>query len=214
MTTTPQLIELLAANARPVKRLRPPLMRAALWLCLAAFVLGLLAVAHGARTDLAQQLARPVFAVGLIASLLTGVFSAVAAFFLSLPDRSRAWSLLPVPALLVWISTVSYGCLTRWVDIGPEGMQLGETAGCFATLLVTSLPLSLGLFIMLRHAAWLRPTAVTLTGGLAVAAMAATSLSVFHNLDASIMVITWNFGVAALIVAASYLFVLRTAARV
>lgn len=214
MITTPQMIELLATNAKPVKPLRPPLMRVALWLVLAAFVFGLLAVAHGTRTDLAQQFARPVFAVGLVASLVTGVLSAVAAFFLSLPDRSRAWSLLPVPALLVWISTVSYGCLTRWVDIDADGMQAGETARCFATLLVTSLPLSLGLFIMLRHAAWLRATAVTLTGGLAVGAMAATALSLFHNLDATMMVLIWNFGVAALIVGASYLFGRRAAARI
>ena len=212
MITTPQLIELLASGAKPVKRLRPSLVRAAFWLLLAALVFALLAAAHGTRTDLAQQLARPVFAVGLAASLLTGALAAVAAFFLSLPDRSRAWGLLPIPALLVWISTVSYGCLTNWVEIGPEGVQMGEAARCFATLLVTSLPLSLGLFVMLRHAAWLRPTAVTLTGGLAVAAMAATALSLFHNLDATIMVLVWNFGIAAVIVAAGYLFGRRASA--
>ena len=118
----------------------------------------------------------------------------------------------PIPTLLVWISTVSYGCLTHWVDIGPDGVRMGEAARCFATLLVTSLPLSLGLFVMLRHAAWLRPTAVTLTGGLAVAAMAATALSLFHNLDATIMVLMWNFGVAAVIVGTGYLFGRRAAA--
>src|SRR5438309_1640024 len=82
--------------------------------------------AHCTRTDLAEQLARPDFAIGLVASLATGVLAAVAAFFLSLPDRSRAWGLLPVPALLVWISTVGYGCLTRWVEIGSDGVQMGE----------------------------------------------------------------------------------------
>jgi hypothetical protein len=209
--TTPQLIDLLAASGKPVRRLRPPLLRAALWLLVAALVFGMLAAAHGTRTDLAQQLARPDFAVGLAASLVTGILAAVAAFFLSLPDRPRGWGLLPIPALLVWISTVSYGCLTHWVDLSPDGMQMGEAARCFATLLVTSLPLSLGLFVMLRHAAWLRPTAVTLTGGLAVAAMAATALSLFHNLDATIMVLMWNFGVAAIIVSTSYVLGRRAA---
>ncbi len=213
MITTPQLIELLATGAKPVRRLRPPLVRAASWLMLAALLFGLLAVAHGTRTDLAQQLARPDFALGLAASLATGILAAVAAFFLSLPDRSRAWALLPVPALLVWISTISYGCLTHWVDVGPDGVRMGEAARCFATLLVTSLPLSLGLFVMLRYAAWLRPTAVTLTGGLAVAAMAATALSLFHNLDATIMVLMWNFGVTVVIVGISYLLGRRAAAH-
>ena len=54
----------------------------------------------------------------------------------------------------------------------------------------------------------------SLTRGLAVAAMAATPLSVCHNLDATIMVLIWNFGVAALIGGASDLFGRRTAARV
>ncbi len=212
MITTPELIELLKTRAQPVKRLRPPLVRVAFWLVLTALVFGVLAAAHGARPDLAQQLARPEFALGLAASLLTGVLAATAAFVLSLPDRSRAWGLLPVPTLVLWISTVSYGCLTHWVDMGPDGVRLGEAARCFATLLVTSLPLSLGLIVMLRHAAWLRPTAVTIAGGLAVAAMAATALSLFHDLDATIMVLVWNFGVAGVIVGAGYLLGRRASA--
>ena len=213
MITTPHLIDLLAASAKPVKRLRPPLLRAALWLLLATLVFVLLAVGHGVRQDFAQRVMQPVFVVGMLASLATGVLGAVAAFFLSLPDRSRAWGLLPVPALLVWVSTVSYGCLTHWVDIGPDGVRMGEAARCFATLIITSLPLSLGLFLMLRHAAWLRPTAVTLTGGLAVAAMTATALSLFHDLDATIMVLIWNLGVAAMIVGIGYVLGLRARAH-
>jgi hypothetical protein len=210
--TTPQLIELLAAGAKPVPRLRPPLARAALWLLLAGAVFALLAAAHGVRHDFPQRIAQPVFAAGFAAALATGLLAAVAAFFLSLPDRSRAWGLLPVPALLVWVSTVSYGCLTQWVAMGPDGVRLGEAARCFATLMVTSLPLSLGLFVMLRHAAWVRPTAVTLAGGLAVAALTATALSVFHEFDATVMVLIWNLGVAAMIVAIGYVLGLRARA--
>ena len=209
MITTPHLIDLLAASAKPVKRLRPPLLRAVFWLVLVGLVFALLAAAHGVRPDFAHRVAQPVFVVGIVASLATGVLAAVAAFFLGLPDRSRAWGLLPVPALLIWVATVSYGCLTNWVDMGPDGVRMGEAARCFATLIVTSLPLSLGLFVMLRHAAWLRPTAVTLTGGLAVAAMTATALSLFHDLDATIMVLIWNFGIAAMIVGIGYVLGLR-----
>ena len=205
MITTPQLITLLAGSAKPVRRLRPPLLRTTLWLLLAALVFALLAMGQGLRGDFAQRAAQPVFVIGILASLVTGILAAIAAFFISLPDRSRAWGWLPVPALLVWISTVTYGCLTNWVNIGPDGIQMGEAARCFATLMLTSLPLSLGLHVMLRHAAWLRPTAVTVTGGLAVAAMTATALSLFHDLDATVMVLVWNLGVAALIVGMSWL---------
>ena len=200
MITTPELIDALAAGAKPVRRLRPPLVRTGLWLFLAAAVFVLLALSRGARPDLAQQLAQPVFAVGLVASLATGVLAALASFLVSLPDRSRAWMLLPVPPLVIWVSTVSYGCLTNWVDIGANGIRLGEAANCFATLMLTSLPLSIALFVMLRFAAWFRPTAVTLTGSLAVAAMTATALSFFHAFDATIMILVWNLGIGAIIV--------------
>ncbi len=186
MITTPELIDLLAASAKPVRRLRPPLARTVVWLLLAAGVFVLLALGHGVRPDLAQRVEQPVFVAGMVASLVTAILAATASFMVSLPDRSRSWLLLPVPALVLWVSTVSYECLTNWVSTGPDGMRLGETARCFATLLLTSLPLSLALYVMLRHAAWIRPTAVTITGSLAVAAMTATALSLFHEFDATI----------------------------
>jgi len=74
---------------------------------------------------------------------------------------------------------------------------LGETVRCFATLLITSVPLSLALLVMLRYAAFLRPTAVSVTGGLAVAAMTSFALSLVHDLDATVMVLVWNLGSAA-----------------
>ena len=200
MITTPALIALLADHARPVRRLRPPFVRAALWLSLAAFVLVLLAIAHGVRSDFEQRAQEPLFVIGILASLGTGVLAAVASFIVSLPDRSRAWLLLPVPTLLIWLSTIGYGCLTKWVAIGPDGVELGETARCFLTLMLTSLPLSLAMFVMLRHGARLSPAAVTMTGGVAVAAITATALSLFHTLDASVMILIWNLGVPAVIV--------------
>lgn len=206
MITTPDLIDSLATSAAPVRRLRPPLVRATLWLSFAAVILGLLAVSHGFRPDLAERLRQPMFAVGMAASLVTGILAAVASFMVSLPDRSRLWLALPVPALLVWLSTISYGCLTDWVSIGPDGIRMGEAVRCFATLVLTSLPLSFAMLVMLRYAAPLRPSSVTMTGGLAVAAITATALSLFHSLDATVMVLVWNLGMAAVIVTLGAVF--------
>ncbi len=200
MITTPDLINALAANLTPVRRLRPPLTRAACWLFLATLILALLAISQGIRPDLAQRLQDPTFVVSMAGALLTGILAAVAAFMLSLPDRSRLWLLLPAPALVLWLSTIGYQCLTNWVSFEPNGVRLGETARCFATLVLTSLPLSLAMLVMLRYAAPLRPTAVTLTGSLAVAAITATALSLFHDLDATVMILMWNLGTAALFV--------------
>ena len=200
MITTPDLIGALAANLAPVRRLRPPVTRALSWLLLAALLLAVLAVSQGIRPDLAQRLHGPSFILGVAGASLTGILAAVAAFMLSLPDRSRFYLLLPAPALVLWLSTIGYQCLTNWVSLEPNGIHLGETAQCFATLVLTSLPLSLAMLVMLRYAAPLRPIAVTLTGSLAVAAITATALSLFHELDATVMILMWNLGVAALFV--------------
>ena len=200
MITTPDLIGALAANLAPVRRLRPPVTRALSWLLLAALLLAVLAVSQGIRPDLAQRLHGPSFILGVAGASLTGILAAVAAFMLSLPDRSRFYLLLPAPALVLWLSTIGYQCLTNWVSIEPNGIRLGETARCFATLVLTSLPLSLAMVVMLRYAAPLRPMSVTLTGSLAVAAITATALSLFHDLDATVMILMWNLGTAALFI--------------
>ena len=206
MVTTPELIEILIADAKPVRRLWPPLLRAALWLLLAGVVLLALGALQGTRPDLAERLREPSFAVALAGSLLTGVLAAVAAFHLSLPDRSRLWLLLPVPAAALWASTIGYGCLTDWVSIGPDGVRLGTTLECLTTLLIASVPTSVILLVMLRHTARLYPTTVAMMGGLASAGIAATALSLFHELDASVMVLLWNLGTAVLIVALGGIF--------
>lgn len=110
------------------------------------------------------------------------------------------------------MSTLGYGCLVNWVSVGPEGVQLGETARCFATVLLTSLPLSLAMFFMLRHGALLSVSTVALTASLAVAAMSATAMSIFHSLDATVMILIWNLGTAVLIVALGRLLAPRLAA--
>ncbi|MGE3289800.1 MAG: NrsF family protein [Geminicoccaceae bacterium] len=201
MLTTSDLVAALAADAKPVRRLRPPTLRAALWLLLAGLLVLALAVLLGLRPDLAEHLRQPVFAVMLLASLSTGALAAVTAFHLSLPDRSRRWLWLPVPAFLLWVSSIGYGCLTDWVRIAPDSIVLGSTLQCFATALIVCLPLSLALLLMLRHAVWLDPVPVAMAGGLALAGVSATALSLLHPLDATVMVLLWNLGLAALMVA-------------
>jgi hypothetical protein len=209
VTSTSELIAVLTANPKPVRRLRPPLVRATGWLLLAGLVLALAAIGHGMRPDLLLRLRDSDFAIRLVASLSTGVLAAIAAFFVSLPDRSRWWMLAPAPALVVWMSTIGYQCLTHWVAVGPAGMKMGETAECFATLVLTSLPLSLAMLAMLRFAAPLRPTNAILVGSLAVAGITATALSLFHAVDATVMILAFNLGVAALFVAGGGVVSLR-----
>jgi hypothetical protein len=200
VTDTPTLIALLAQQARPVRQLRPPLQRAVLWLLLAAAILALFLALLGPRQDLWERLRDPLYFVSVIGALTTGVLAAIAAFELSLADRSTLWLWLPLPALLLWVSTIGYGCMAAWVAIAPGTVTLESMLRCLATLILTSLPLSLLLLVMLRHAAALRPILVSGHGALAVSGITATALSTFHELDATIMILVWNIGTAVLMV--------------
>jgi hypothetical protein len=206
VTRTPDLIDALVETATPVRRLRPPIVRAGLWLAFAAIVLGLIAIAHGLRPDFSDRVRQPLFVLGMLGALATGILAAVASFRLSLPDSSRLWAVLPLPALALWVATIGYGCLTEWVSMDPDGLHMGEAIRCFATLLMTSVPLSIAMLVMLRYAALLRPLEVSVMGALAVAAVTAFALSLFHDLDATVMILIWNLGSAVLIAALGSLF--------
>jgi hypothetical protein len=171
-----------------------------LWILLAAAILLLFTALHGVRPDLAERLRQPAFALGTGGAMLSGILAAVAAFQLGLPDRSALWLWLPVPAVALWAGTIGYGCLANWIALPPDAVSVAASLRCLATLVLTSLPLSLVLLVMLRHAGPIRPIPVAICGSLAVSGIAATALSVFHEIDATAMVLLWNAGTAGLIV--------------
>ncbi len=199
MTATPDLIDSMVATAEPVKRLRPPVTRAASWLLFAVAVIGVLTLLHGPRPDFAERIRQPLFCLGVAAAALTGVLATLAAFLASLPDRSRLWLALPLPAAVLWVSSVSYGCVAHWVTADASNIPGGDALDCFGTLLMSSLPLSLVMFWMLRHMARIGPRGPILAASLAVAALTATALALLHRFDASIMILLWNFGAAGLV---------------
>lgn len=211
---TINFIKTLADATQPVRAIRPPFVRTIYWLLIASAILILLFAEHGFRSDIAGQLRNPLFLVGTTASCLTGVLAAHCSLIASLPDRSRFWLLLPLPPLVVWMTTVGYGCLTNWVTYDADGLRMGSAVQCFATVLLVSLPLSISMFVMLRHAVRLRPTFVTLAAGLAVAGMTSTAMSLLYRLDATIMNLIWNLGTAALIVVFKAIFGRRVLATI
>jgi hypothetical protein len=206
VTATRELIDTLVECATPVRRLRPPVVRAALWLAFAGLVLALIAVGHGVRADLMERLDEPKFVVSIGGALATGILATVAAFMISLPDRSRWWLMLPLPGLAMWITTIGYGCFADWVSPGPDGIRLGEEVRCLALLVLTSVPLALALAAMLRYAALVRGSTVAMMGGLAVAAITASALSLFHSHDATVLILVWNLGTTAVITGLGSLF--------
>src|SRR5688500_8915134 len=103
LSDTHTVLSRLVADATPAKSLRRPARRAGLWLLAAAGIGGLAILLFANLPLFADRIAERALAVEWVATLITGATGVLAAFQLSLPDRSRAWALLPLPSLAVWI---------------------------------------------------------------------------------------------------------------
>ena len=200
---TENLIESLSRNLSPVRPLRPPLRRALLWLFAVALLAG---VALWRWSNLELFMARnddPRLMWERTATLLTGISAIVAAFYLSLPDRSRLWGYMAIPPLLVWIACAGLGCLKAGVGWGPPGDHMGETVRCFRFIVIVSVPLALLLYLVLRRARPLQPLPVALSAALGVAALAAFILQFFHPFDSTAIDLAMHFGAVLTIIAAA-----------
>jgi hypothetical protein len=205
-----QLIGALAANLRPVRPLPPPALRTLLWLMLVAAV----AAALATFSDLAVMWHRItatsdmwLAVLGWIATMATAAF---AAFELSLPDRSRAWALLPLPAAALWVGASGLGCMRAYVLPGTHVAAIGEARDCLLFIIGLSVPLSATLIVMLRRAYSLAPPLTAAMAGLGSAAAAATSLNFFHPFDATATDLAVHAVAVAIVVAAAWAFGTRT----
>ncbi len=135
-----------------------------------------------------------------LASVATGVLAAVAAFLVALPDRSPRWALLPLPALAVWLASLGWGCFADLARMGPQALALGNRLE----------------FPPLHH--WRRIAAARLDAlgpaarrfdqagarraprGLGRGALCSAGLSLFHHLDAALMILLWHGGAMALVI--------------
>jgi hypothetical protein len=132
-------------------------------------------------------MAVPRVAVETLATLLTAIAATLAAFELSVPDRSPRWAWLPLPPFLLWIAASGLGCLQNGFSLGGAGGVLGESGHCFGFIVAFSVPLSLGLFWLLRRARPIDPLPVAALGTLAAAASAAFLLQFFHPFDVTVI---------------------------
>ena len=180
------LIRELAADLRPVRRLRPPGVRALAWLAVVAVSAAGLAITSDLDLVWKRLAAAPDMWLALAGSAATAALAALAAFQLCLPDRHPAWALLPLPAALLWLGASGLGCLRGWVLPGVHPAALGDAMDCLAFILSLSLPLSALLVLMLRRAATLQPGLTAAMAGLAAASAAATLLVLVHPFDASV----------------------------
>ena len=208
------LIDRLAADAKPVRPLASPLKRALKTLALLALGGGIAVLARGdAERLLARYAGREgIMALELAAMLATGVLAVTAAFFVSVPGRSRRWLLAPIPPFLLWLFLSGLGCYGDWVRNGPIGLEIGHSLDCLLFILATSIFLAPLLIWRLSRAAPIDPLPVALLGGLGIAALAAFLLNFFHETDVTVIDLAVHLVAILLVVAATGLLNRRTLA--
>lgn len=207
MTGSPhdRLIQGLAADLTPVRRLPAPALRALGWLGAVVAIAVALAVFADLHAMWARITMAPDMWLAVIGSIATAVLASIAAFELSLPDARRDWAWLPLPGVLLWIGASGFGCLRAWVLPDTHVAVMNESRDCLVFIIALSVPLSALMLLMLRRACPLQPGLTAAMGGLAVAAAAATLLNFFHPFDAAATDLAVHAFAVGLVVAANRL---------
>lgn len=198
---TEALIDRLAGELEPVRRLPPPTAQAAKWLLFAVATVLLAVLFEGLRADLHARMALLHELAQWGFTVATGVSAAVAAAMLARPDRAGRWVWLPLPFLGGWLASLGWGCLEDIVRMGEAAMQPDTSWECVRFTLGVGTPLAVVLILLLRHAGPVRPGLVLAMAGLASAALCSAGLTLMHSLDASLEVLIWH-GIAITLVSA------------
>ena len=179
---TDALINQLAAEVSPVQPLRAPALRALMALAAIALVAGLAIALMSDVRGLRQRYAgrEALLALEMAAMLATGVLAIVAAYFLSIPGRSKRWIAAPFPSFMVWLLLSGLGCYDDFVRGGGVDWELGESMHCLLFILAASAALAPLLIWRLARAKPIDPLPVALLCALGVAAASAFVLQFFH----------------------------------
>jgi hypothetical protein len=156
----------------------PPALRALLWMDAVLFI-GVVCALAGKAPALHDI--QGVWAwLALAGSTLTAALGVLAAFHLSTPRANQIWTMLPVPAIVLWISATLLGHVTMppWVETW--GRSAAEAGDCLVFLLATGMTLLLIIVFMLRRVAAVAPPRVFAMGAMASAGAAATLLTLVH----------------------------------
>jgi hypothetical protein len=196
---TDELIKRLAADLKPVRPLRPPWIRAILWLAISLPYVAAVVWAKLSMVDPVQAANDARFMVEQAATLATAVAAAVAAFRSAIPGFDRRILLLPLVPLGLWLASVGHGCVQDWFRLGPDGLSARPDWDCLPMAAIIGIVPGAAIVVMLRKALPLHPRLTLALAALAVGSVANFGLQFAHMQDASIMVLTWHLGAAVVL---------------
>jgi len=197
---TNALIAELANSAAPVRRLPTPWARMLLWLALSLpFLAAVIWLMMPRDISPVAALADRRFVIEEAILLLTALTAALTAFASVVPGYDRRVLLIPLVPLAAWLASLGEGCWRNWVALGADGLTLRPDWDCLPPAILVGIVPAIAMVVMLRRGAPLLPRISIALGALAVAALANLGLRLFHVGDASVMVLFWHLGGAAMV---------------
>lgn len=203
MKTEDLITSLAADSGTPTRRLRPPIVRLAVWIAVSLPWIALVVAVMGLRSDLAVKLQEQGWIVEQGAALAVALTAAMAAFCAGVPGRPMWERAAPALPLLVWLGTLGVGCLKQILSAGPQSLGFQTDWACLPGIVMIGLGPGVAMALMLRRGAPVAPVLSVGLGGLAASALADFGLRLSHPQDASLMVIVWQVGTVALLTAFS-----------
>ncbi|HWT12605.1 MAG TPA: NrsF family protein [Allosphingosinicella sp.] len=212
--STESLIEALAADARPVTPLAPPLRRGLLTLAVLGLAGAALVAVGGDRDGLLARYSgrETLMMLEMAAMLLTALLAVLGAFALSVPGGRRGWMAAPLPAFAAWLSLSGIGCYQDVARLGRAAWGWGHGANCLVFIIAAGLLVGAPLLWRLARARPVEPLPVALLGGLGAAALAALLLQFFHAAAVTVVDLAVHFAAVLLVVGLAALSRRRTLA--
>ncbi len=203
VTHTERLVASLVDDLRPVRPLRPPIVRAMSWLVAEIAIFLAFTVVHGFRPDLAEQFAKPEFLFEWGAALLTAVVTAIAMFHVSIPGQKGWWVQISAGAIGVWVFSLVLGAVAEVRALGLDGIVMRTSWECVEFLTGSAfLTIGAALYVV-RAGAASSPAATVMLTAISVTALGSWNLELFHRLDTITQLLVWHLTtITAILVAA------------
>lgn len=188
---TDDLIAQLSSESTQRKGECCPIRQTLLWLLGAGVLFYIGAEFIGMRDDVSHKMHEQAFVVELLAALATGLFGALAANWLAIPDqKQRPWiSWLPLAPLAFFVAIAVYQFVVTPIDLNAGPRYPGCTRNF---LLVTAIPAVL-LFVLIRRAATTHSFMASAMAVLAVAAFGYIASRMICRLDDLSHLLFWHY---------------------
>lgn len=190
---TEDLIQQLAAEAAPVRPLRPVAVRAAGWLACAALSLAVVMLLMGVRRELGDTADRVAFSIEAALLLLTAISAVFGALLVSIPGAGMPKRVRWIPVTLgIACVVVAAGELVYAAMTGAPAGQLTFAWHCvYKTTSVAIVP-GILLFVMVRRAAPLHGGWAGTLAVLATAAIGVLGANIICPNDRPLHMLLWH----------------------